>query len=322
MNNTTPTPVILDVDTGIDDALAIMLAVRHPALDLRAVTCVGGNVPVEQVVANTLAVLALAGATDVPVAAGMSQPLIEPAQHASYVHGANGLADLALPMHDLTVVRVHAVELLRRTIEDSVEPLTLIALAPLTNIAVFLRMYPQLADKIERIVLMGGSIGLGNATASAEFNVWHDPEAAQIVLSSGIPTTMYGLEPFYGVTCSASDIVELCDSLDPAQRFAGGLLNHLTAMTADEERIAVAGSAAIGDAGTVCAVIDPSGIETRRAPVSVALSPGETRGQTVVDLRSGLGAGGEVTVGERGHIDVVTAVDGARFRALFLKALR
>lgn len=314
-------PVILDVDTGIDDALAIILAVRNPGLDVRAITCVGGNVELEQVVANTLAVLTLAGGETIPVAAGMALPLIEPPQDASYVHGRNGVADIDFPPHNLTAQDVHAVELLRRTLADAPGPVTIIGLAPLTNIAVLLRMYPEVTAKISRIVFMGGAIGLGNVTATAEFNVWHDPEATEIVLRSGIPTTMYGLEPFYQVTCDAQTIADLRKSTVPLKAAAGTLLEHLSTVTGDETRITARGSAAIGDAGAVCAVIDPSGIVTRRAPVSVALSGHHTRGQTIVDLRSGLGAGGEVTSVDRGHVDVVIDVDAARYRQIFLEAL-
>jgi len=316
------TAVVLDVDTGIDDALALMLAVRHTALDVRAVTCTGGNVPLRQVVENTLAVLALAGGERIPVAAGAHRPLIETPRDAGYIHGCNGVADLHLPAHGLRPVDMHAVDLLLRTIQTASAPITLIALAPLTNIALLLRTHPEVAGGIERIVFMGGAVGSGNATAAAEFNVWHDPEAAAIVLDSGIPTTMYGLEPFYRVTCDADTIGRLRDNgAALCTRIAGGLLAHLARVTEDESRIPEAGSAAIGDAGAVCAVIAPEGLTTVDAPVSVALAPGPTRGQTVVDLRNGLGAGGEVTAGRSGGVRVVTDVDHALYRDIFLDAI-
>ena len=164
-------PVILDVDTGVDDALAILLAVRHPALDVRAITCTGGNAPLAQVVANTLRVLDAAGAGPLPVAAGAHRPLLESPQHAAAIHGSDGLADLGLPDSARTPEPVHAVELLCRTLAASEEPLTIISLAPLTNIALLLRMHPEVIDRIERVVMMGGAVGTGNATAAAELNV-------------------------------------------------------------------------------------------------------------------------------------------------------
>ncbi|GAB3810540.1 nucleoside hydrolase [Tessaracoccus terricola] len=313
-----PIPVVLDVDTGVDDALALALAVRHSALDVRAVTCVAGNASLEQVVDNTLAVLALAGAGPVPVAAGMTAPLVEPARSAGHVHGSNGLAGLTLPPHGREPEPVHAVELLRRVLEEADEPVTVIALAPLTNIAVLLRMYPHVAGRIAGITMMGGAIFVGNATPSAEFNVWHDPEAAEIVLGSGIPVTMYGLEPFRRVTCGPGDVAALRSAGDPLRRAAGELLAHLDTVTGEDgDGGRVVG---IGDAGAVCAVIDPDGVTTRHAPVSVALAPGITRGRTVVDLRTSTDTA-RPTPDHDGPVRVVTDVDGARYRRLFLEAL-
>lgn len=315
-----PLPVILDVDTGVDDALALLLAVRHPALDVRAVSCVVGNVALDKVVANTLAVLALTGGHDIPVAAGMDAPLVEPPSAASYVHGVNGLADLELPPHGLTVEPVHAVELLRNTLEAAPAPVALIALAPLTNIAVLLRMYPRVAENLAGITFMGGAICGGNATPSAEFNVWHDPEATEVVLRSGVPTTMYGLEAFRGATVTSSEIAQLQGTDDPVSRFAGDLLAHYDSITGE---FAPDGTRAvtIGDAGTVCSVIDPDGATRRSAHTTVSLAPGVTRGQTVVDLRTDAEAGREVG-GRADTTEVLTGVDGARYRRLFLDALR
>src|SRR5882757_8369019 len=134
----TMTEIILDVDTGVDDALAILFAVRHPDLRLRAITCVAGNADVDQVVANTLRVLDAAGAPDVPVARGADRPLLEPRRDARHVHGTDGMGDLGLPASARQPVAVHAVELLRREILAAPTPVTLITLAPLTNIALLL----------------------------------------------------------------------------------------------------------------------------------------------------------------------------------------
>lgn len=314
-------PVILDVDTGVDDALALLLAVQHPALEVAAVTCVGGNVSLNQVVANTLAVLALAGARDIPVAAGMAAPLVEPARSASYVHGTNGLADLELPAHGLRAEAVHAVELQRVLLEEAPEPVTIIALAPLTNVAILLRMYPHVAEKLAGITFMGGAIGVGNATATAEFNVWHDPEATEMVLRSGVPITMYGLEPFRRVTVTAADVVGLRSSGSPVRRTAGALLAQrdgiVGELTADGTRVV-----SVGDAGAVCAVIEPDGVTSRRAHTTVALAPGLTRGQTVVDLRTAAEAARDLDRDGQDTVEVITGVDGERYRRIFLDTLR
>ena len=312
-------PVILDVDTGVDDALAILLAVRHPALDVRAITCTGGNAPLHQVVQNTLTVLDAAGAPDIPVAAGASRPLLEAPQHAAAIHGTDGLADLGLPASSRTSLPVDAVELLRRTLADSAEPVTIISLAPLTNIAMLLRLHPEVIDRIERVVMMGGAVGTGNATAAAEFNVWHDPEAAAIVLGEGLTVLMYGLEPFYRVAVTHEDARLLSAAGTPAARLAGALLTHLIAIDTSEDRVAD-DSVAIGDAGAVCAAIDPAPLVTRLAPVEVALAPGATRGQTVVDLRTMVGA--DISAPRDAVLaTVVLDVDPVPYRRLFLDTL-
>ncbi|WP_439563894.1 nucleoside hydrolase [Microcella sp.] len=312
-------PVILDVDTGVDDALAILLAVRHPALDVRAITCTGGNAPLAQVVTNTLRVLDAAGAGPIPVAAGAHRPLLEVPQHAAAIHGSDGLADLGLPDSARAPEPVHAVELLRRSLAESEKPLTIISLAPLTNIALLLRMHPEVLPRIERVVMMGGAVGTGNATAAAEFNVWHDPEAAAIVLGAGLDVLMYGLEPFYRVGVSHDDVQRLLAAEGTAPRLAGALLTHLIGIDATEERVAD-DRVAIGDAGAVCAAIDATPLVTRRAPVEVALAPGATRGQTVVDLRTMEGA--DITAARDAlPATVVLDVDPEPYRQVFLDAL-
>src|SRR5664280_3693054 len=189
MAMTAPVPVLLDVDTGVDDACALRLAALHPGVELRAVTCVGGNAGVDDVVRNTLKVLDVAGRSDVPVARGAARPLLAPVSHARHVHGDDGMADLGWPSLDRRPDPRHAVELLRDLLSQAAaggpeDRVTLVTLAPLTNIALLLRTYPQAATGLREIVFMGGAADVGNATASAEFNVWHDPEAAAVVLES------------------------------------------------------------------------------------------------------------------------------------------
>lgn len=295
------TPVVLDVDTGVDDALALLFAARHPALDLRAVTCVAGNVGVDQVVLNTLTVLDAAGAPDVPVARGAAVPLVQKPAPLRPVHGVDGLGDVGWPPSSRTADERNAVELLRAELTAG-GPITLIALAPLTNIALLLRMYPDVVDGIARFVFMGGSAGRGNATAAAEFNTWHDPEAAAVVLdvlaASDTPVLMYGLDVFYGPAVPSADAEELSQAADPAVRLAGRLLRYRLSR---EDGTATT----IGDAGAVCAVADPDGLRTQHLPVRVELAGTLTRGQTVVDRRPYA----EPAPG----IDVALDVDGRRY---------
>ncbi|MCK0173878.1 nucleoside hydrolase [Mycolicibacterium sp. F2034L] len=264
-------PVILDVDTGIDDALALVFAIRRPDIDVRAITCVAGNTGVDQVVANTLAVLDLLCAPDVPVAAGSARPLVEPPRDASVVHGSRGLGDLDVAPSARRAADVHAVDLMRREIVSATEPLTIVALGPLTNIALLIRTHPELVKRVERIVFMGGSASVGNASPVAEYNVWHDPEAAWIVVNSGVPLTMYGLDVYTRVAADRALIAELRASADPVRRSVGALLGYASPL--------------IGDAGAVCALVAPELFEFETWPVQVELAHGLSRGQTLVDRR-------------------------------------
>ncbi|MEL4320514.1 nucleoside hydrolase [Leifsonia sp. YIM 134122] len=305
------TAVILDVDTGVDDALAILFAVAHPDIDVRGITCVAGNAGLEQVVANTLRILDAAGAPDIPVAAGARRPLIEAARSASQVHGADGLGGVELAASTRQATTEGAVSLMRRLLLESAEPMTLVALAPQTNLALLLRTHPEVVRHIERIVFMGGSASVGNATAVAEFNVWHDPEAAAIVLDSGVPCYMYGLDVFNHVSVPFETARALAARADIGGRVVGELLGN---------RVKAAGdySGLIGDAGAVCAIVDPDAVSTQFRPVRVELA-GHSRGQTIVDRREAAGEdmlhGSAVsTVG----VEVALAVDADRMIRLFL----
>ncbi|MFD5659553.1 nucleoside hydrolase [Streptomyces hirsutus] len=329
-----PIPVIIDCDTGVDDALALLFAVRHPGIDLRAVTCVAGNTDVDGVVRNTLTVLETAGAPAVPVARGAERPLIEAPRSAVHVHGHDGMGDLGLPAPRRTPADVDAVTLLRREILASPRPVTLVPTAPLTNIALLLRTHPEVTRNIERIVFMGGAAGAGNATPVAEFNVWHDPEAAAILLTAGVPITMYGLDVFNRVVVPAAEVRRLRASTEPGARLAGDLLAHRPAApgttaggtggtavhaTVDGPDEAAGG---LGDAGALCAVVDPEGLATHRLPVEVSLAPGPTRGQTVVDRRSRIGES-ELHEGtsEQAMVDVGLEVDVPRYVKLYLETV-
>jgi pyrimidine-specific ribonucleoside hydrolase len=311
-------PVILDVDTGVDDALAVLFAVKHPAIEIRAITCVAGNAPLAQVVENTLRILDAAGAPPIPVAAGAIRPLLAPARSASHVHGENGLGGIELPSTSRDPEEVGAVELMRRALMASTERITIVALAPQTNLALLLRTHPEVVERIERIVFMGGSAGVGNATAVAEFNVWHDPEAAAIVLGSGVPTLMYGLDVFTQVSVPQDAATALAAGNDPFGQVVGSLLGNRIALSEDESLVY---TGLIGDAGAVCALVDPDALVIEKRPVRVELS-GYGRGQTIVDRRRYSGEdrlhGG---IGEWTVIDVALDVDAPRYSDLFLDTL-
>lgn len=323
--NTVPVPIILDVDTGVDDACALLLAALHPQVELRAVTCVGGNASVDQVVRNTLTVLDVAGRTDVPVARGAARPLLEAASDARHVHGDDGMADLGWPSSDRHTDGRHAVELLRDLLDVAADGgpdrrITLVPLAPLTNIALLLRTYPEAAAGLREIVFMGGAAHIGNATASAEFNVWHDPEAAAIVLESAaeldIPVVMYGLDVFYDVRVSRKEAQELIavGGRGPAE-LAGRLVDYQCSRSGQPD-------ATIGDAGAVCAVIDRAGLTTTRLPVRVELAGTYSRGRTIVDRRDW---SGDLAHDPHGlaptSVEVALSVDADRYADLWFRTV-
>lgn len=311
-------PVILDVDTGVDDALAIMFAVRHPGIDVLGISCVAGNAPLAQVVDNTLRILDAVDAPDIPVAAGAVRPLIEHARAARHVHGADGLGDMVLPPTRRHAEPVGAVELMRRLILEHDAPVTLVALAPQTNLALLLRTYPEVAANLERIVFMGGSASVGNATAVAEFNVWHDPEAAAIVLDANVPAYMYGLDVFNRVAIDHDVAVALEHGDDAVARVVGSLLGHRIALSGDER---TEYSGLIGDAGAVCSLVDPLALRTEVRPVRVELA-GYGRGQTLVDLREVPGQDvAQRLADEWANVEVALEVDADRLAGLFLDTL-
>ncbi|HZU01217.1 MAG TPA: nucleoside hydrolase, partial [Ktedonobacteraceae bacterium] len=186
--------IILDCDPGHDDAIAILLAARHPAIDLLAITTVAGNQSVEKTTHNALKVCSLANIRDVPVAKGMDRPLVRPARHAADIHGESGMDGPNIPEPDIELAPQHGVDLLIELLMNSDGDITLVPTGPLTNIATAIRREPAIVPKIKAISLMGGAIGLGNVTPAAEFNIWCDPEAAAIVFGCGRPITMSPLE--------------------------------------------------------------------------------------------------------------------------------
>ena len=200
---THPIPVILDGDPGHDDAIAWLLAAafqKQGLLDIRAITTVGGNAPLDKTTYNMLRIATLYGlktranGEPIPMAAGCARPLVQEPQSAPSVHGESGLDGPALPEPELATVDQSAVELMAQVLSESAEPIVIVPTGPLTNVATLLRDHSELKPKIARISLMGGGILAGNWSPAAEFNIMVDPEAAKIVFNSGIPLTMAGLD--------------------------------------------------------------------------------------------------------------------------------
>jgi pyrimidine-specific ribonucleoside hydrolase len=303
-------PFVLDCDPGHDDALALVLGLARPELELLAVTTVAGNAGLAATTNNALRVLTLVGRTDIPVAAGAAGPLMRPLHVALDVHGASGLEGADLPDATVAARPEGAIELLRATLERSPVPVTIAAVGPLTNIALLLRTHPHLADRIASIRIMGGAITEGNTTASAEFNIWQDPEAARIVLECGRPITLMTLDVTHAALFTERD-VERLESLGtrPARVFAD-LLRYFARF--HRERYGWDGSP-IHDAVAVGHLALPELVETVPYRVDVETTSELTRGRTVVDLHG--------LTGKPPNVDVGVSIDRARFIDVLIEAV-
>jgi inosine-uridine nucleoside N-ribohydrolase len=273
-------PVILDCDPGHDDMVAIVLAAADPRVDLLAITTVAGNGTLERTTHNARAVCSLAGIRDVPIAAGAPGPLVGRLRTAAHVHGESGLEGAALPQPDVPLANEHAVSLMARLLRESPEPVTLVPTGPLTNVALLLRTWPDLLPRVREVVLMGGSLGAGNVEPLAEFNVFVDPEAADVVFSSGLPVTMCGLNVTHQAL--ATDVV--MDRLralgTPLAETVVGLLGFFR----DRYRELWGLEAPpVHDPVAVARVIDPALVRCEDAHVAVELHGTHTRGATVCD---------------------------------------
>jgi purine nucleosidase len=301
--------VLVDCDPGHDDALALLLAAGDPRVRLLGVTTVAGNQTLGKTTRNALRILALAGA-GVPVAAGCDRPLVGELAVAEEIHGVSGLDG---PELDGTVAepeKVHAVELMRRLIVDSAEPVTLVATGPLTNVALLLRRHPEVVPGVRRIVFMGGSTERGNTTPYGEFNIVTDPEAADIVLRSGLPLTMIGLN----VTHQALATEEVIAAFASLGTRAGSVCAELmTFFAGTYRRVFGFPHPPVHDPIAVAAVLDPAIVTTVPAPVAVELAGTHTRGATVVDLHH--------RTGRPANADVAVELDVHAFWQLLLTAV-
>ncbi|MGL6564710.1 pyrimidine-specific ribonucleoside hydrolase RihA [Aeromonas dhakensis] len=305
-------PVILDCDPGHDDAIALILALASPELKVLAVTTSAGNQTPDKTLNNALRILTLLGRDDIPVAAGAPKPLARELIIADNVHGESGLDGPKLPDPAFAPVSMTALELMASCLRESPEPVTLVPTGPLTNIALLLAAHPELKQKIARIVLMGGAAGAGNWTPAAEFNIYVDPEAADMVFKSGLPITMCGLDVTHEAQVMDEDIERVRTITNPVAQCVAGLLDFFMIYHRDP-KWGFAG-APLHDPCTIAWLLAPAlfhGVECR---VDIETGGTHTSGMTVVD-RYGL-------TGKPANALVLLGLDRAGFIDLLVTRLR
>jgi inosine-uridine nucleoside N-ribohydrolase len=274
-------PIIVDCDPGHDDAAALLLALGSDEVELLGVTTVAGNQTLEKTTANAIRVLDCAGRADVPVAAGADRPLMRELHVAADIHGETGLEGADLPPPSRSPETAHAVDWMASTLQSAPAPVTLVPTGPLTNIALLLALHPGIEERIERIVLMGGSIGEGNVTPAAEFNIWADPEAAHRVFSTEIDLTMVGLDVTHKALLTP-DHLEVLERAGEPGRLVADLYRFFLSIHGDRYGWA---AAPVHDAVALAHVIDGSLLQMNRCGVMVDTGPALSRGRTNVDVR-------------------------------------
>ncbi len=276
------TPIIMDVDTGIDDAVAIMLALSSEKLDVKGITVVAGNQTLEKTLNNTLSVVDYLDKGEIPVAKGADRPLMKSQIIAENTHGETGLGTAKLPAPKIKENELDAVSFLRKTLEESDEKITLVPVGPLTNIALLFLAYPNVKEKIERIVMMGGGAFEGNASATTEFNIIVDPEAASVVFNSGVEIVLCGLDVTMKAYATKEDIEKIKNTNTKAGIFCAEAFEHYYNMYIQNSYI---NGCAVHDAVAISYLINPSLIKTKPANIKLDINGKDTYGCTATDMR-------------------------------------
>lgn len=304
------TKIILDVDPGHDDAVAILLAAKHESLDLRGITVVAGNQVLEKTVQNTLNMCSMAE-IDVPVYAGQASPLFRDQEVAANIHGESGLDGPQFPESTKQVEAQGAVDFIIEECLKYDKELVLIPTGPLTNIALALIKEPRIKKGIKEIVLMGGAYGLGNHTPSAEFNIYVDPEAAHVVFESGLPVTMVGLDLTHQAKAYPHVVERIKQINSPVAKVVVELLEFFGFTY---ERVFGFEAPPLHDVCAVAYVIDRSLINTRKLPVVIDTNKGPCYGRTVCDFYG--------VTGKPANVDVALELDQDRFWDLLIETLQ
>jgi inosine-uridine nucleoside N-ribohydrolase len=269
--------IIFDTDPGTDDALALMLALNSPELDVRAITVVPGNVTAAMGLENALRMVSLANRCDIPVASGAQHPLFQKLVTAEFWHGKNGLGNIELPPSKCKVDSRFGPDLIIQLVHASPHEITLIPVGPLTNIALAVEKDPSIVPLVKEVILMGGSITGGNVNAAAEANIYNDPEAAQIVFQAGWPLTMVGLEVGDKALFTRKYLGDLSQSHGPVNDFIVSVAKFMVGLS---ETFGASGSP-MYDPSAVAVAIDPTLVKVQEMHVDVETRGEFTRGETV-----------------------------------------
>ncbi|NJN29832.1 MAG: nucleoside hydrolase [Synechococcales cyanobacterium RM1_1_8] len=314
-----PRRLIIDCDPGIDDAVALLLALASPQLEILGITTVAGNVSLETTSTNARCICELASHPEVQIFPGCPRPLVRPSVIAAQVHGENGLGGVRLAPPQMPLQPIHGVDFLRDTLRCAPAPVTLASLGPLTNLATALIQAPQIAERLELIVIMGGAVGAGNVTAAAEFNFYADPHAAQVVLHTaadyGVPVVVIPLDVTHGAIATPARRQALRDLNAPAgqnpigQTVAAMLENY----GLREQQARGFTGPPLHDPCVIAYLLQPDLFETEAIAASIEIQSPLTQGRLVVD-RSG-------ELGLLGRIHLATAIDADGFYRLLLEHL-
>lgn len=299
-------PVILDGDPGHDDAIAWMLAKASPLLDIRAVTSVCGNQTIEKTTYNAMRICTLLG-IGAPIAMGKPAPLLAPPMNAPSVHGQSGLDGPKLPEPAMQLSELRSVELMAKALRESDRPVTIVATGPQTNVAALLLAHPELKPKIGRISFMGGGVAHGNWTPAAEFNILVDPEAADIVMKSGVPLTMSGLDVTEKALIYPADVSRV--------RAVGGEVARVVADWLEffyefHRKLGYPG-APLHDPVAVVSLIRPDLLETKELCVEIETKGEYCRGATVAHDRAPANARVNLGIDRDGFADLLVEAVGA-----------
>lgn len=270
------TPIILDMDPGIDDAVALSIALTNSAIDIKLLTSVAGNVSVDKTTTNLLKLTTFFKQPQLPVARGAAAPLKKAFADASYIHGASGMPGYEFPEITAKPLTTDAVSAMAKVLSEAPEPMTIVATGSYTNIALLIQTHPDLLKKIKEFVLMGGSLSGGNVSSVAEFNVFTDPDAASIVFKSGVPIVMIGLD----VTLKALLSLETIDAVADLGE-AGNMLHKLMTAYGDSEP----GGKPMHDVNTICYLLKPEFYTTKDYWIDI-ITDGPAAGATIADTQN------------------------------------